>query len=478
MIASSRPGSHREIAMADADSQPQPSPDRAAMSPAASARFVPVSTAAAGQDWRDKPWPERLSFIVDTMRELSSHTDPQAAVRAYVTRLRAGLFNDGAVSVSRRDLAFPWYRITRSTLWKEEVDPWRQKDKLPLYDRGILGQLLYDGDPLVIDDLQVPADDPAYELLKDMRSAIVLPSYENGVPLNMTIMLCKQPGGFDPEVLPEQVWMSNLFGRATRSLVLSAELKQAYETVNRELKIVADIQRSLLPTKLPEIPGVELAAYYQTSTQAGGDYYDFFPLPDGRLGVLIADVSGHGTPAAVMMAVTHSIAHTHGDEPTPPSRLLSFINRHLAARYTNGNGTFVTAFYGIYDPATRELTYSNAGHNPPRIRCGEGSDCGVRSLEGALSLPLGIIGDETYTDATHTLAPGETLVLYTDGITEARGTSMEMFELQRLDEVLLAENGPPQDVVRQIIRSVEQFTQHAPAGDDRTLLLVRATERL
>src|SRR5207253_1299364 len=103
------------------------------------------------------------------------------------------------------------------------------------------------------------------------------------------------------------VWLSNLFGRATHNLVLAEELRQAYEAVDRELVAVADIQRSLLPAKLPKIPTMDLAAHYQTSRRAGGDYYDFFPLAEGKWGIIVADVSGHGTPAAVLMAITHCI---------------------------------------------------------------------------------------------------------------------------------------------------------------------------
>ncbi len=114
--------------------------------------------------------------------------------------------------------------------------------------------------------------------------------------------------------------------------------------------MVADIQRSLLPQVLPTIPTLELAAYYRTSRWAGGDYYDFFPLPDGRWGILIADVSGHGTPAAVMMAITHSLAHSLPGPADPPAALLGHVNRQLSHRYTAANEVFVTAFYGVYDP--------------------------------------------------------------------------------------------------------------------------------
>src|SRR5262245_44795135 len=127
------------------------------------------------------------------------------------------------------------------------------------------------------------------------------------------------------------------------------------------MRVVADIQRSLLPQKLPAIPGLELGAHYQTSRWAGGDYYDFFPLPDGRWGILIADVSGHGTPAAVMMAITHTIAHGYPGPPTPAPKMLEFLNRRLSCCSMRDMEAFVTAFYGIFDPATGTLRYSSAG---------------------------------------------------------------------------------------------------------------------
>ena len=146
---------------------------------------------------------------------------------------------------------------------------------------------------------------------------MAIPMFDQGVALNMVILLRKEPAAFPKEELPELVWLSNLFGRATSNLVLSDELQRANQALDREMKAVGEIQRSLLPARLPKIPTLDLATYYQPSQRAGGDYYDFFPLPSGKWGIFIADVSGHGTPAAVLMAVTHCIAHTH---PGPPSR--------------------------------------------------------------------------------------------------------------------------------------------------------------
>jgi sigma-B regulation protein RsbU (phosphoserine phosphatase) len=268
--------------------------------------------------------------------------------------------------------------------------------------------------------------------------------------------------------------MSNLFGRATQNLVLSDEVARAYAAIDRELQTVADMQRSLLPRELPKIAGLELAAHYQTSRRAGGDYYDFFELPDGQLGLLIADVSGHGTPAAVMMAVTHSIAHNHDGPPTPPSKLLEFINRNLSARYTTDSGTFVTAFYGIYDPRARVIRYSSAGHCPPRLKRFE--DGCVVGLDGGLSLPLGIEPEEIYSDVTATLRVGDALVLHTDGITEARRpTSSELFGQQRLDDVLNSCTCDAEYMIRKTLLAVEEFTDSAAPNDDMTLLVAKVT---
>ena len=254
----------------------------------------------------------------------------------------------------------PRFRITHSSLWEREVNPWTEKAKLPLLEGGLFGELIYGDQPRIIDDLVVDPADPAAPYLEGMRSLIAIPHFDKGIAANMAITARAEPGAFRPDEFPEWVWISGLFGRATHNLVLSAELKQAYEVVERELKIVADLQRTLLPKRLPKIPNLDLAASYQTSRWAGGDYYDIFALPDGRFGLLIADVSGHGTPAAVMMAVTHSIAHTYPGSPERPSGLLAFINDHLAERYTTEFEAFVTAFYGIYDPATRLLSYASA----------------------------------------------------------------------------------------------------------------------
>jgi sigma-B regulation protein RsbU (phosphoserine phosphatase) len=418
----------------------------------------------------DPDWKKRLDTIVTMMREMSLQTDPQAMVRAYSERIRQILPTDRMVSLSRRGLTSPKYRITRSNLWSQEVNPWKDPQRLPLFDKGLLGELLYSDMPRVVNDLKVSADDPAAEYFEGQKSLISIPQFDAGVATNMVVLMRKVPDGFDPETLPEWVWTSGLFGRATHNLVLSEDLKKAYDVVDQELKVIAGIQRSLLPATLPKIDTLDLAVHYETSRRAGGDYYDFFPLPDNRWGILLADVSGHGTPAAVMMAITHSIAHAYPGPPTPPANMLTYLNHQLATRYTR-NGTFVTAFYGIYDARQRTLRYSSAGHNPPRLkRCADGT---MQSLDGAVDFPLGIVDGVEYEDINLQLQVGDQIIFYTDGITEAQNPTGEMFGVERLDETLQSCSPGAKELIRATLENLEKFAAGHPADDDRTLLVAK-----
>jgi sigma-B regulation protein RsbU (phosphoserine phosphatase) len=420
------------------------------------------------EDWRTK-----LALIVETVRDMSRHTDPQEMVRAYGERVRGFLPIDRRLSLSRRGLSAPKYRITRSTTWAEDINPWQERDRLPLLEGGVLAGLLYGDEPRVFDDLQLEADEPAAAYLSGHRSLLAIPMFDQGEALNMVVLLRKEAAAFPREQIPDLVLQANLFGRATANLVLKGELQRAYQALDGELKVVGDIQRSLLPAVLPRIATLDLAAYYQPAQRAGGDYYDFFGLPDGRWGIFIADVSGHGAPAAVLMAVTHCIAHTHPGPAMPPSKVLDYLNQHLAARYLTSGDAFVTAFYGLYDPTSRTLTYSCAGHNPPRLkRCQDGS---LLSLDGAGGLPLGILPECRYEEETQQLQLGDQIVFYTDGITEARNPHGQLYGTARLDVVL--ENCALQAgaLLDALIRSVEEFAGGRPADDDRTLIVARVS---
>jgi sigma-B regulation protein RsbU (phosphoserine phosphatase) len=307
--------------------------------------------------------------------------------------------------------------------------------------------------------------------LAGYQSLLAIPMFDQGECLNMVILLEKAAAAFPGEQIPDLVWRSNLFGRATGSLVVKEELRQAYQALDRELKIVGEIQRSLLPAKLPRIPSLDLAAYYQPSHRAGGDYYDFFELPLGKWGIFQADVSGHGTPAAVLMAITHCIAHTHPGPPMPPEKVLDYLNHHLTTRYTGQNETFVTAFYAIFSPDERTLTYSCAGHNPPRLkRCQDGSLLTLNQVNG---LPLGIAPEGGYQAVVQEVQQGDQIIFYTDGVTDTQNPDGKLFGTDRLDRVLENCSLQAQALLDAVLQAVEVFANGHPADDDRTIIVAR-----
>src|SRR4051812_12747752 len=136
-----------------------------------------------------RPWPERLAYVLDTMREMSRQTDPQRMVQAYSARMRQVVKSDRALSLSRRGLASPRFRITRISTWHDAVNPWRSANRLPSFEGGLLGQLIYGDEPVVIDDLHVAPDDPAAEYLAGMGSLVAIPLYDQGVALNMVVLM-------------------------------------------------------------------------------------------------------------------------------------------------------------------------------------------------------------------------------------------------------------------------------------------------
>ncbi len=413
---------------------------------------------------------QRLDFVVDTVREISRQTDPQVMVSLFRKRARTLYSGDAFLSLSRRDLPAPHYRITRSTRWTEEINPWEQRDRLPVFRGGLLADLLYSDLPSLRRDLTIAPDEPAREYLEGKRSLIALPLYDHGVALNMVIRLSADPDCFNDIDLAGAVFEANLFGCATRNLVLARQLHQAHAELDYEMQRVGRIQRWLLPARLPHIPTLDLAVSYDTASRAGGDYYDFFEWPEGRWAMLIADVSGHGTPAAVVMAMLRTMLHARGRDPSPPSDILAWANQQLAAHVGSYDGTFVTAFLAEYDAPRRVLHYASAGHPPPLlVRPG----CAVSELDAAQSLPLAVDQNAPFHNGSVKLAPRDALLWFTDGVTDAPNAAGDRYGRDRLVDCLRDDLPAARDMIDCINEKLRAFTNGTPIEDDRTLLAMR-----
>ena len=426
----------------------------------------------------------RIPVLMEMVGALSRADKPQTVLREFAKGLNKLQRNDGFVSISTRDLAPGEYRITRLLTDGgpdriDATDPWHNRQDIPIHRGGFIGEIIRQAYPELIHHLKVTNDPVIGDALAPFGSLIAVPLFDNGEPLNWSISLRREPEGFTVENLEDAILRNNLVGSTVRNVLAAEEIAKAHDTIRREVHRIADIQRALLPETMPEIKDLSIAASYETFDSAGGDYYDFLPLgrrsdgspdPDAPWCLLIADASGHGPAAAVVMAMLHAILHAYPYIAESPGHVLQHANDQLCSKRIEG--TFVTAFMAIYHPTTRALTYARAGHNPPLIKnCGSGGS--VRRLEDVGGVPLGVMPNVEYQDATTTIQAGQSLVLYTDGITEAMNPNGRMFGIEGIEQSLVTCTGEPQCVVGSIGTALREHEAGVRPSDDQTLVVAR-----
>ena len=407
------------------------------------------------------------------LKEMSQSPDAGELVRLFFDHVRGRMDLRCALVLSNAGLSAPQYRLVHRVNGNganvvasaDSIDELRQG--------GLLADILYRGEFQSITRLAPDASDPAFDLLQGSGSLIAFPLFDKGMNTGMVVMVGGSHHPHDTAELCALATISSLLGRAIETQKLANQLDQACRALDSELKAAADVQRWLLPS-LPELDNVSIAASYRTARYSSGDYYDVGVLPDGRLGIFIADVSGKGAAAAVLMAVLRSIVHDEVDRTgiSGPAALLDYADDRLRALGLAERAAFVTAFCGVLDPATGSLIYSCAGHNPPRLlRARERTVC---SLDGARTFPLSLVVEShKHAEETAMLMPGDLALFYTDGITEARSPAGEFFGVERLDQALGDLTDPiPEAAIRIVAEAVARFEGDATPADDQTLLAV------
>ena len=256
--------------------------------------------------------------------------------------------------------------------------------------------------------------------------------------------------------------------------IIKSALKSRDElvAVQRDLSIATRIQQSLLPSTFPPFPNhpeVDLYAEMLTAKEVGGDFYDYYFVDEDRLGFVIGDVSGKGIPAAIYMAVSRTLLKAIAHQVAHPGEVLRKLNTLLIPE--SEAATFVTMFYGVLNIRTGEVQFSNGGHNPPYLLRSSG---GVEQLPLTGGFILGKIAQLEFDTAKVKLEPGDTLFLYTDGVTEAMDGEMNPYEEQRLEKFLGMRNGSSiQELIKGSFVDLKFFANGAPQADDITILALR-----
>ncbi len=291
---------------------------------------------------------------------------------------------------------------------------------------------------------------------------------ERGQPIGG--LYVAQSGSLDSSYLPSaaQSLAAQIASALHRAHSYAQEMAQ--ERVTRELALAREVQAGLLPGALPQIPGWQFSAILEPAQETSGDFYDFISLPGGRLGIVIADVASKGLGAALYMALCRTLLRTFATEyDAQPERVLDETNRRILSDAQAE--LFASVFYGVLDPASGLLTYCNAGHNPP-VLFRAGRDGEERLLERT-GIVLGAFEDTVWRQAAAQLEPGDLLLLYTDGVTEAQSRPKEFFGEERMLAAVRAALGrPPGEVQESLFNLLVRFVGDAPQFDDITLVIL------
>jgi len=422
----------------------------------------------------DLPESSRSLALAQLTRAFPFCKTPFEALLMYCRYLRDGYPDRALVLLSTAGLSAGEYRVWRlmqddGTEQVELHDPWEGMD-LPICSGGRIARMIEDGTSRLVRGIDW-SDDPYFsQSLKPYRSAIAVPLISDAFPLNWSLMLSRDESRFTPAQLEESAIRGTLIASLLANMQVSRKLATANAHIEAELHRMARIQRALLPKPIPDIPGICLAASYATFGQVGGDLYDFIPVNDdaSRWCIFLGDASGHGPSAAVVAAMVQTTLHDCAANSAGPSELFATLNRRLCNKRIEGS--FVTAFMGFFEPATRRLCYSLAGHPAPVVV--PFADAGPQFLKAVGGLPLGIDDDCRFDEMTIELLAGDSLLLYTDGISEARSPSGLMFGDDGIVHSLRHNSDDAQGVINQLQKSLDAHQKGRRPDDDQTSVVI------
>jgi sigma-B regulation protein RsbU (phosphoserine phosphatase) len=246
------------------------------------------------------------------------------------------------------------------------------------------------------------------------------------------------------------------------------------QKTEKELEVAGYIQQNLFPTKNPMLNNLEIYTYCQSAKIMGGDYYDIIDFGNGRTGIFICDVVGKGVPAAMIMVMIRTILRTISREKMAPNKIIEQINKNLFAQ-SHSQDTFATVFYMLYDDSTRKLFYSNGGHSPLLVYNQEGNEFEVLDTDG---LPIGITDESNYGMGQRVLKDNDILVLYTDGITEAKDNKKAFYGEERFQDFIRNNSSKSADEIgNMVIADINKFAEGVDQHDDQTLILIKCSPK-
>ena len=418
-----------------------------------------------------RPATDRLALLYHVSQSFNSSLDLDMVLKRVMDQVVELIRAERGFVMLLEEDAGPVFRVARGMDHKTIQDPEFQ------ISRGVVERVAREGEPLLTSNALT---DERFRLRVSvqalgLRSILCVPLKVQGRITGVIYVDNRlQAGLFKPDDL-------ELLSAIAHSAAVAIENARLYRLavekgrMERELQVARELQASLLPKSTPQVPGWEFAAAWQPARQTSGDYYDFFGAREGEVGLVIGDVSDKGMAAALFMTLTRSIVRASlAPQPERLAEGIERANRLICADSTAG--MFVTLFCAEIRLATGQVTYVNAGHNPPLLLSrGDGGE-GDRGLEllSPTGMALGVMEDAVFEQRTVQVQPGDMLLLYTDGVTDAAGADGQRFEMPRLRQVVLEQgNGAAGDVLSALAGSVAEFTGTSEQFDDMAMVVAK-----
>jgi phosphoserine phosphatase RsbU/P len=409
-----------------------------------------------------------LSLLYDVSREITSILDREELLRRVAQRIRR-LVN---------------YHVFSVMLWNEKTQHLESafslrygntipsRLRLPLH-QGLTGTAAGERRTLRVNDT---LEDPRYvkcDVGFDTRSELVVPLLLQDRLVGVLDLESTEANAFTAEHERMLATLGSYIAIALENARLYEEARETERRLQTDLSTAREIQRGLLPTGAREVPGLELAAAYEPALELGGDFYDFLPYGQGRLAMVLGDVSGKGTAAALFASLAIGIVREHVVEhPCSPAEMLTMLNTRLHSAHFDSR--FVATLFSVYDASTRQLTIANGGGPYPLLV----RDGAVQSIRVA-GVPLGLFPDTSYDEVIIALVPGDTVLFASDGILESFNAEQEEFGPDRLNAVLagLSPSQSARDIAAQILAATDDYSGAGVIpSDDRTLLVLRTLD--
>jgi phosphoserine phosphatase RsbU/P len=405
----------------------------------------------------------KFRLLLEVSNKISATLDVEELLSHLIDTLKSVVGYDAAgIYVIKRHVS---PRIIETMTTRGYEDPDAVRDLILKFGQGIVGYVIQTGTSAIIPDVR---NDPRYvQARPTTRSEITAPIVLNERVIGAFNLESDEPDAFTETDVDVLQFFANAAAISIEKAVLHEELVEK-KRIESQLEVARKVQASLLPDKPPDLAGYDIAAINLPTYEVGGDYYDYIKFGSNQIGVAIADVSGKGVAASLIMATFRAALRTQVRNDFSLSHIMKVLNLHLWE--STADSQFVTAVYGVLDPESGRFTYTNCGHNPPLLVRPDGT---FEELTKGGPV-LGVLEKAQYEEAIVTILPGDALVLYTDGVIEATSEEGREFGSRRLEQTLLASlDLASRKIIRAIMDATRSFSGTDSYEDDFTLVVLK-----